>query len=186
MQPPDQVRVRVPTQSQPGQERAAIGVELRRVGPTDVVLGPGRGSGRPGGVRPEVEAGAVPPAGQPDQHFEGLVHALAEQPGLAFGTGVEHLTALAQEVGPAGVVPGHRLQGRSGRQPYGFTVLGTIEVEVERERREIGQLPVPAQQFQGAIKAGHGRTVTVRLVPSRLTAAAISPERLPPRPVPRS
>ncbi|TKA11244.1 hypothetical protein [Actinacidiphila oryziradicis] len=114
MQAPDQRRLREPAQSQSGQQRAAIGIEVRAVGATDVVLCPRDSRRQRNVVGVRVKAGVVMPARQSDQHFQGLVHAFGDQPSLALGAGVEHRPARAHEVRPARIVPRHRPQRPTG------------------------------------------------------------------------
>ncbi|MFF3136687.1 hypothetical protein [Streptomyces mirabilis] len=97
------------------------------------------------------EPQVVVPAGQPDQHLQRLVDAVADDSGGALGVRVQHGAVPAHEIRAARVVPRHRLQRTARGEPDGLAVVGPGQVEVEGERGQFGQVRLLPEQPQGVI-----------------------------------
>ncbi|MFD1274514.1 hypothetical protein ACFQ51_31805 [Streptomyces kaempferi] len=151
VQQADELHGRALGQAESGPQLAPFGVDP--VGLPDPVLRLGDRREDPllpvGRREPQV----VVPAGQPDQHLQCLVHAVADDSGRALGVRVQHGSVPAHEVRSPRVVARYRLQWTAGGEPYVLGVLRPVEVEGEGERGQFGQAGVLPQQTQSAI--GH-------------------------------
>ncbi|MCZ0986246.1 hypothetical protein O1M54_12380 [Streptomyces diastatochromogenes] len=139
--------------AQSGAQFGTLGVDA--VVLADLLLGPGHlREDRLRAVRRRQVHVAVP-AGQADQDLQRLVRARPDDPRRAFRVGVQHRAVGALEVRAAGVVARDHLQRSAGGQADRFDVAvgGTVQVEVEGERCQFGEMPVLPEQPQGVI--GH-------------------------------